>query len=229
MGEAWKLVQEGSPRVWQVANTIFPSNCYICETGLPGRCLLIDPGLEAGPIEAALDGLQLKPSAVLCTHGHFDHAGSARYFEQTYDCPVYLHAADQKTLNAANFLMMAFKIPARIELPVAVYNFDAFILVDDRAIKVHHTPGHTPGSCIFEIGDAVFTGDTLYASGVGLSKLPGENPDLLRRSLHHALDVLPRHATAHPGHGRSAALQWIIENNADLREFLDAPLQYKAS
>ena len=45
----------------------------------------------------------------------------------------------------------------------------------DLNIEYVFVPGHTPGSCLVKIGNVIFTGDTLYKSGIGLSHLPGEN------------------------------------------------------
>ena len=107
-------------RIWTVTNGIFPSNCYLCATDVPGECFIVDPGLDATPIEAALTQHGLAARAVLCTHGHFDHAGSAAHFQKVHGCPVYLHQRDIKTLRSSNFLLMAFKIPARMATPEVI-------------------------------------------------------------------------------------------------------------
>jgi glyoxylase-like metal-dependent hydrolase (beta-lactamase superfamily II) len=66
-------------------------------------CILIDGGLDPAAIDAVVQELALTPAAVFCTHGHFDHAGSAAHFQKVYGCPVYLHGADRKLLKASNF------------------------------------------------------------------------------------------------------------------------------
>ena len=108
----------------RVRNAMFESNSYLCATSDPGWCILVDPGLDTPAIDAALARSGLRPRAVFCTHGHFDHVGSSGDYQRRFDIPVYLHRADVKTARGSNFLMMAFKVNARVVLP-------PFELVDD--------------------------------------------------------------------------------------------------
>lgn len=217
-----EAMQYRTRHVWQVTNGLFPSNCYLCATDTEGDCLIVDPGLEAGPIEAALSELALTPRAVLCTHGHFDHAGTAAHFQRRFGCPVHLHERDVKTLRSSNFLLMAFKIPAKVSMPdvQAVTDTEPVLKIDGVVVRFHPTPGHTPGSCALELGGTLFTGDTLYARGVGLSRLPGEDANELRRSILSVWDRFADDTMVRPGHGDSAELGWIKQNNAALRAFL---------
>lgn len=211
-----------SERIWKVTNSSFASNTYIHSTEQLGECFLVDPGLDGPAIEVALKELGLRPRYAFCTHGHFDHVGSAAFFQHRYDIPIFLHAADLATAKASNFLLMAFKVAQRIEMPrfeiVSDNNF--MMTIDDRELRYHSTPGHTPGSCVIRFGDAVFTGDTLYSRGMGLSKLPGENSNQLRESLRESWDLFPAESVAYPGHGKSASFAWIKANNRKLLQFI---------
>lgn len=216
------LVQGDMP-LWRVTNGGFPSNCYIHGSGVAGECFVVDPGLDPGLVDAALHQLGLAPAAVFCTHGHFDHTGGAAFLQKTYGCDVYLDAADEKTLKQSNFLLMALRIPGRMTLPSIRPAPPGDIAVGRTSVRFHPTPGHTPGSCVLQCGNSLFTGDTLYGRGVGLSKLPGEDGDLLRRSLRWLLDAFPAASLVYPGHGDAAELGWIREHNAALARFLQAP------
>lgn len=214
--------------MWIVTAGEYPSNSYICAADVPGGAVLIDAGLDAGAIDGALATLGLRPATVFCTHGHFDHIGSAAHFQQLYGANVVMHRDDVATTRKNNFLLLAMKLTARVTLPT-------FDLVDDgaafdlggRMLRYRHSPGHTPGSCVIEWGDHLFTGDTLYARGLGLSQLPGEQPGRLRDSVRGLWPTLERY-TVHPGHGSSATGAAIMAGNHKLKAFLDADDYQKA-
>jgi hydroxyacylglutathione hydrolase len=212
-------MQQIGSGIWRVVNGIFPSNTYICATADPGACFLVDPGTDPQAIDAALGVLGLKPRQVFCTHGHFDHAGSAAIFQERYGAPCYLNEADLKTLRGSNFLTMALKIPFSMKLP-HVKEMDSLIVVGGRELRVLPAPGHTPGSCILQYGTTLFTGDTLYSYGVGLSKLPGEDRKLLKTTLLALWDELPGEGFVCPGHGDCAFFADIRKNNLPLLNFL---------
>jgi hydroxyacylglutathione hydrolase len=212
----------GGGHVWRVTSGEFPSNAYLCGIG-DGRCILIDGGLDPVAIDAVARELALTPIAVFCTHGHFDHAGSAAYFQKNYHCPVYLHGADRKLLKASNFLLMAFKLASRIHQPTKIT-----AVVDGQSIDVaghlltfHGAPGHTPGSCLIELGSALFTGDTIYCRGVGLSGLPGEDPVTLKQSILALWPMLTEDRVVYPGHGDCASGAEVRATNLALLDFLD--------
>ncbi|MCG5247843.1 MBL fold metallo-hydrolase [Methylorubrum extorquens] len=211
--------------IWQVCAGVFPANSYIWKGDVPGGGILIDAGLDPEPIDAALMALAVQPRAVICTHGHFDHIGSASVFQDKYNADVYLHTADLKTAKAANFLMMAFKVPAKLKLP-------RFRLVDgdvgdvrigEVTVSYQRLPGHSPGSCFINIGQTCFSGDTLYGSSLGLSKIPGEDPVLLRRSLRTVWDTIAPEILICPGHGRVATYAAIRAHNTELAAFMKQP------
>jgi glyoxylase-like metal-dependent hydrolase (beta-lactamase superfamily II) len=214
----------GGGDVWRVTSGEFPSNAYLCGTG-EGRCVLIDGGLDPAAIDLAMQEVALTPTAVFCTHGHFDHAGSAAFFQKKYGAAVYLHGADRKLLKASNFLLMAFKLASRIEQPaeITVVASGETVEVAGHALTFHGAPGHTPGSCIIELGSALFTGDTIYTRGVGLSHLPGEQPDILKQSILAMWPLLTAERIVYPGHGGCASGAEVRATNRALLEFLGLP------
>jgi len=214
----------GRGNVWRVISGEFPSNAYLCGIG-DDRCILIDGGLDPLAIDAVVQELALTPIAVFCTHGHFDHAGSAAYFQKTYHCPVYLHGADRKLLKASNFLLMAFKLASRIDQPIEITAVvgGQSVEVAGHVLTFLGAPGHTPGSCVIELGSALFTGDTIYCRGVGLSHLPGEEPVTLRQSILALWPMLTEDRVVYPGHGGCASGAEVRATNCALREFLGLP------
>ena len=208
--------------VLRVVNRDFSSNTYIYRTSVPGECILIDPGTDSDAIDRALIESGLVPVAIFCTHGHFDHLGSAEHFRRKYGIDLYLHQADVKIARASNFLMMALKVPGRIVVPsehVSVEDGFSWSTGMDR-VEVIHAPGHTPGSTVIIVNGEAFTGDTIYRHGVGLVSLPEENPGQLAASVRMIWDLLPDSTPLHPGHGEAAQLGEIKEHNEPLRRML---------
>jgi len=215
----------GNGNIWRVTSGEFLSNAYICGIG-NNRCILIDGGLDPQAIDSVIQELSLTLTAMFCTHGHFDHAGSAAYFQKKFGCAVYLHGADHKLLKASNFLLMAFKLASRIEQPSQITTVVSGQSIDvaGYALTFHGAPGHTPGSCLIELGSALFTGDTIYTNGVGLSHLPGEQPETLKKSILALWPLLSANRWIYPGHGSCASGAEVRATNITLLEFLGMPL-----
>jgi glyoxylase-like metal-dependent hydrolase (beta-lactamase superfamily II) len=138
---------------------------------------LIDTGYAGSTpaIERALSGLghRLEDVArVVCTHGHPDHAGSARALADR-GIEVFIHPADAERMRTG--WRSAVRNPSRGRLFAAVTpSLERFTPLADGEIlpmlggvEVIHTPGHTPGSvCLYGTRDRVlFVGDALQRPG----------------------------------------------------------------
>jgi hydroxyacylglutathione hydrolase len=209
--------------VIRVRNGVLGTNSYLCPTSAPGACLLIDPGFDRDAIAAKLEESGMVPVAILCTHGHFDHLGSADHFRQRFGVRVHVHEADWKTASSSNFLMMAFRLKERVTVPPLDPLADGLLdpLLGGDRLQILPAPGHTPGSVVLLFRGQAFTGDTLYASGVGLVSLPGEDELQLRASLRRLWVELPDDTSVHPGHGEGARFAAIKSQNGPLRAFVE--------
>ena len=220
-GDATVVGDWGGGAIWRVTSGAFPSNAYFCAADVPGGGVLIDPGLDAPAIDAALSAHGLRPHQVLCTHGHFDHVGGAAHFQQRYGCEVFLHRADERVMRRSNFLLMALKIPTRVTAADVTFVDDGFCTdIAGQPLRFLPAPGHTPGSCVLELGSAWFTGDTLYRRGVGLNRLPGEDQDTLRSTVLRLWPELTAERTVYPGHGEPADGETVRTHNGALAAFL---------
>lgn len=213
----------GGGAVWRVTSGSFPSNAWFCEADVPGGGVLIDPGLDGPAIDTALSAHGLRPHQVLCTHGHFDHTAGASWFQARYGCEVFLHRADSRTMRSSNFLLMALGMPNRVTAADVTLVDDGFSVdIAGGPLRFLRTPGHTPGSCVLELGLAWFTGDTLYRRGVGLNQLPGEDQDALRASVRGLWPRLTAERSVYPGHGDPADGESVRTGNQALAAFLGA-------
>jgi glyoxylase-like metal-dependent hydrolase (beta-lactamase superfamily II) len=214
----------------RITDAYVGANTYIAPTGVHNDVVVIDPGLDIDAVLGTLAARSLRPVAIACTHGHFDHIASAHELRQIYGAPVYLHAADVKVMRSANFLLMACRIDRRVTVPVVdeLVGDGSVFDVGGAQLRFVHTPGHTPGSCLVELGDAIFTGDTIYADDAGLVEFPGEDPALLRASVVRLWDQLAEDKWAHPGHGPSARLSEMKARGGSLARLAQAEIEKAA-
>jgi len=220
-GGAWALAE-----LRRAVNAELRSNSYLLaqpgmlDAGTP--CVVIDPGLDHAAMDAVLEQTGWMPEAVICTHGHFDHIGGAARLQTKYQIPVYLRAPDAKQAKLSNFLMAAFKVPGKVEQPDFSLLQEATpeVQAAGRCFALHALPGHTPGSAGVLVDGMLFSGDSLYASRVGLSRLPGENHAQLRASLHGLFSWIPSQTLVFPGHGEHATIATILRSNQELKAFM---------
>ena len=214
------MIEPASPVV-RIKNREVSANTYLCPTGLVGSCLLIDPGLDREAIEAALDEHGLTPTAIVCTHGHFDHLGSAEHFGHRYAIPVHLHSADVKVARTSNFRMLALKLESRIVVPEEFAHLDDGINASGSdGVEIVHVPGHTPGSVILLLAGYAFTGDTLYRDDVWRMPWPEEDGERLVASVRYLWELLPDETVIYPGHGGAATFGTIKQRNVPMRRML---------
>lgn len=194
---------------------------YLVSDRQAGECLLVDPVVDIDGILAASRERELRVVGVLATHDHPDHVGGALYglripgvvevVERT-GVPVHVHRADADDLLSVTGLD-----------PVHLVRHDHADRVPVGGLEVRcvHTPGHTPGSLCFLVGDNLLTGDTLFTRGCGRSDLPGGDMDELWRSLNRRLASLPGDLEVWPGHDYGdrphASLEWLRRHNATLQ------------
>ena len=84
-------------------------------------------------------------------------------------------------------------------------------------VKVLYTPGHTPACISLVVGNAVFTGDTLFMPDMGTARcdFPGGSVDQLYKSIQRLYNELPDDTRVFVGHdyapdGREVAWETTI-------------------
>ena len=185
----------------------YMTNCYILRREASSKCLIIDPGYEAGRILSILEEKQLEPEAILLTHGHFDHVGAVRDLAAETGCQVYLNPDD---------LSMPPRMTAGPLYYTDTYSDGDTLSPAGIPFQVLSTPGHTPGSVCLIAENYLFSGDTLFAGSRGRTDLPGGSTRAIRESLRR-LAALPQDYSVHPGHGESTTLAWEKQYNPYMR------------
>lgn len=190
-------------------------NCYIV-TGDNGEALIIDPGSDLDGVVNKVEGLGVKPVAILNTHAHYDHIGAVAGLRKSYHIPFYLHPDDETLLKRANVYKLFFESKANLDIPLfdKAYPIEsgAICNIDSFSVAAIHTPGHTAGSVCLLLGSILFSGDTLLPNGPGRSDLPGGDANLLEDSLKR-LRRLPSETIVFPGHGKPFDLHTFFQRH----------------
>lgn len=154
------------------------NNIYVIECA--GQGLIVD---GADDHERILSEVQtLEVVGIVQTHNHPDHTQALRPLVDALRVPVYAHRSD--------------------EMPVPTDSIDdmGVLAVGGEELRGFHTPGHTPGSMCYLIGDHLFTGDTLFPGGPGAT---GGDPARFAQIMEglDRLFELPDETRVSPGHG----------------------------
>ncbi len=176
------------------------TNCYLLKDDETGKGAIIDPGGDGASISSLAGQMGMAPTAILLTHGHYDHTGAVTELLKEYPgLPVYLHPSD-----AAMMKDVANLIP-NIG-PTVAYGEGDQVPVGNLIVQVYHTPGHTPGSVTLEVENVLFTGDTLFQGSCGRTDLAGGSTKDILASLKR-LAKLKGDRKVCPGHEGCSTLE----------------------
>jgi hydroxyacylglutathione hydrolase len=164
------------------------------------EALVIDPSYAPSAIVADAAERGLRIVRAFCTHDHHDHTNGNPGFEQeTGVRPLLFGDRDPETGS--------------------LVEGNATFPLGGLTIRVLHTPGHSADSICIHVGDAVFTGDTLFVGKVGGTDL-GEGARREYRSLHDILMGLPDETRVFPGHDVGVASESTIGHERETNPFL---------
>jgi hydroxyacylglutathione hydrolase len=183
-------------------------NCYVVGDPATRLAVIIDPGDDADEIAESVAQKDLTITAIVATHAHFDHVLAAERLRELTGAPFMLHSEDKPVLEwlqASGRLFLGVELPPPPEVDSSIGEGDK-ISAGDVELEVLHTPGHSPGSISLVAGEAVFSGDTLFARSVGRTDLPGGDTDALVAAVQNKLFKLEDDLPVYPGHGPATTL-----------------------
>lgn len=181
------------------------TNAHILYRSEDNSALIIDAPISSEKfVVQSLAELNIKASALLLTHGHWDHIGGAAALKSLLDLPVYAGQGDHLLYTDPSRMSdyaMGFHINP-VEVDHIVTDQEVLEIAGIR-IKALAMPGHTPGGLAYYVEEAgcVFTGDQLFFHSVGRADFPGSNADDLEMSIRERLYKLPHETIALCGHG----------------------------
>lgn len=205
-------------RVEQLSLGPIGTNCYVVrvDTSAP-EAAVVDPSGDATELRHALAGLGARCTAILVTHGHWDHLVGVADLAEGTGAPVYMAEGERVLLESpAGFT------PAGISLrpytPDVLLEGSETIEVAGIAFDVLAVPGHSPAHLAYYADGCLFSGDVLFAGSVGRTDLPGADWDTLMASIRSLVQAYPPETVVYPGHGVVTTLGDELARNPFLAE-----------
>jgi glyoxylase-like metal-dependent hydrolase (beta-lactamase superfamily II) len=184
------------PHTWTVTYVVYEK---------PGSvCAIIDSVLDYDPksgrtrhasadkVIAFVRSQQLQVAWILETHVHADHLSAAHYLKAQLGGQI---AIGEHITHIQSVFHGIFNLGADFKVDGSQFDrllqSDEVFPIGELSCKVLYVPGHTPACVAFQIGDAVFVGDTLFMPDVGTARcdFPGGNAQALYASVQKILSL----------------------------------------
>ena len=180
---------------------------YLIQDQATRRAAVVDPAWEASEIIARAKQNGVTITDILLTHSHYDHINGIDAVLNEYDAEVHLLKAE------ADFW-------GQYKDATNLHHGGDVIKVGDTEINILHTPGHTPGSACYHVGDNLIAGDTLFVFGCGRCDLAGGDPHEMFKTLKRIQTDLPMDTVLYPGHNYAEKTTSTIQEQVDGNPFM---------
>lgn len=173
---------------------------YLIVDDATKKAVVIDPSYDPTSIADFASANGCVVTYVFNTHDHPDHTNGNNTFEAITG-------------------VRALKFGDINPLSGQTVTDGAVFALGESSIRIIHTPGHTPDSICFLIGNALFTGDILFVGKVGGTDLDaGARAEYV--SLHEKLLTLPGETRVYPGHDVGVTPESTIQQERETNPFL---------
>jgi len=180
---------------------------YLIQDKATGRAAVIDPAWDVPEVLALAQQRGVQITDILLTHSHHDHINGIEEVLQAHPAQLHLLKEEARFWGGTP------------DLPTLHHGGDV-ITLGKTAIEVMHTPGHTPGSACYRLGNHVITGDTLFVFGCGRCDLRGGDPEQMYATLKDMAERLPPGTVIHPGHNYAEKTISTMEEQVEGNPFL---------
>lgn len=194
------------------------TNCYVVRARpAAADAVVVDPGGDAARIERELTEMRSRCTAILITHGHWDHLGGVADLAESTGAPVHMAEEERVLLEDLNSFT-----PPGVELrpyvPQVVLQGDETLELAGISFQTLRIPGHSPAHLAYYAAGSLFSGDLVFAGSVGRTDLPGADWDTLVESIRMLADRFPPDTVVYSGHGPETTLGEELARNPFLAE-----------
>lgn len=175
------------------------TNVFLVYDDESKQAVLIDPGDKVDEIEKVIEEEDLNLDRILLTHGHYDHIMGVEYYREKYQTKVGAFEKEKVILEDPNKNLT--KMIGQSSRIICDEYYQEGDVVSALEFQVLYTPGHTIGSCSYQIEDKLFTGDAIFYNSVGRWDLP--SGDLSQTFDTIAKIVTGEELLLYPGHGQA--------------------------
>jgi len=194
------------------------TNCYLVRADdSAAETVVIDPGADAPRILEELAALGARCTAILITHGHWDHLGAVADLAEATGAPVHMAGDERLLLEDLN----SFTPPGvdlRPYTPDVLLQGDELLELAGMSFETLRVPGHSPAHLAYFTGGALFSGDVVFAGSVGRTDLPGSDWGTLVESIRMLGERFPPETVIYSGHGAKTTLGAELVRNPFLAE-----------
>ena len=205
-------------KIQTITDNEMDQNAYIVNLEGSSECVVIDPGMSGKEIASTLKAQQLKPVALLCTHGHYDHIKGVPALREAFlGVPTYIGAKDaDKFENPRGNLSVDFDESTSIPAAEKTVRHGDVLSLAGLEFEVRETPGHSAGHVIYILREnlpsgavktILFCGDVLFAGSIGRSDFYDGNSEELINSIKTQILTLPDDTIVYSGHMRSTTVE----------------------
>jgi glyoxylase-like metal-dependent hydrolase (beta-lactamase superfamily II) len=195
------------------------NHAYLIGDELTRDVVVVDPAYDIGGILAWAGARDMRVVGALATHYHADHVGGEIFDHRIEGLVELLARVDVPVHVQKEEIPWAHEMAGAPVSSLVGHADGDVVEVGSVPVRLLHTPGHTPGSQCFEVGDNLVSGDTLFLDGCGRTDLPGADPDAMYTSMQR-LASLPGRLVLWPGHhyseDASAPMERVKTANAVL-------------
>ena len=205
-------------RVDQLSLGPIGTNCYLVRSGLNApETVVVDPSGDATELRLTLARLGTRCSAILVTHGHWDHLVGVGDLAAGTGAPVHMPEGERALLERPGELApVGSGYPAHV--PEVTLVGGETVAVAGVEFQVLAVPGHSPAHLAYYADGCLFSGDVLFAGSVGRTDIPGADWDTLIASIRTLFETLPLDTVVYPGHGPITTLGDELARNPFLDE-----------